>query len=148
MASVQFVAACGDARVDGLVCGVAWGGEVVSFSAPGRAFDFGPGYVSDVDGDGRSAQQEGFAPATVRQLAALSALLECGGAYGGNAAFAVEGFTGLDLRYAGANGVGDIRLANTGDAPTAYAYEPGSGSAATSGSAAPAGRRGPATTTS
>ena len=44
------------------------------------------------------------------------------------AGFTIEGLTGLVVRYAGAgSGAGDVRLAASADAPTAYAYMPGEG---------------------
>ena len=127
MAVLRSVAGCGDMRVDGLLCGTAWAGGAISFSNPVHAFEFESGYFSDADGDGRSAQDQGFAPLSAAQLATARGALECGGAAGGNAGVSVGGFTQLDVRYAGAGGVGDVRIANTGDAGTAYAWMPGTG---------------------
>ncbi len=109
----------GDARVDGLLSGFAWGGATVTYSDPDSPFDFGP--------DGLPAQVEGFGRASAQEVAAARAALDADGS-GAAAGFSVEGLTGLDLRYAGAgSGAGDIRLATCTDAPTAYAYMPGDG---------------------
>jgi serralysin len=115
-----------DPRVDGLLQGWIWGGGSVSFSDPDAAADYGAGYVTDYDRDGRSAQLDGFARLAGSQIAAVKSALE--GRSAASSGFAVEGFTNLAVRYAGAgSGAGDIRVANAADAPTAYAYAPGPG---------------------
>ncbi len=118
----------GDSRVDGLIYGRMWGGGVVTYSDPDRAADYGGGYFSDYDGDGRSAQNDGFARLTAPQLAAARGVLDAEAVPPARAGFTVEGLTGLSVRYAGAgSGLGDVRLAASSDAPTAYAYMPGEG---------------------
>jgi serralysin len=106
----------GDARIDGLLSGRAWLGGAVSYSDPDWTGDYGSGYPQGFDG---------FAPLAADQLAAARAALE--GRTPGQAGFAVEGFTQLQVSYFGAgSGAGDIRLANKDDA-TAFAYLPGDG---------------------
>ena len=94
---------------------------------PKRGSDYGS-YRSDLDRDGRDAPFDSFSALTDRQwVAARFALDIHGGGGAARAGFAVEGFTGLDVRYAGSTASADIRLANAQDAGTAYAYLPGSG---------------------
>jgi serralysin len=106
-----------------------WRTASVTWGDPRRGLDYGAGYRSDDDGDGHDAPFDGFAGLTARQLAAARFALDLhGDGPGGRAGFAVEGFTGLAVRYAGADSASaDIRLANTRDAGTAYAYLPGGG---------------------
>jgi serralysin len=115
-----------DPRVNGLLQGWIWGGGIVRFSDPDAAADYGAGYLADYDRDGRSAQVDGFAGLSAIQLATVKGALE--GRSAASAGFAVEGFTNLAVRYAGAgSGAGDIRVANAADVATAYAYAPGPG---------------------
>lgn len=115
-----------DSRVNGVLQGWGWGGGVVTYSDPARAADYGAGYLADYDRDGRSAQYDGFARLTSTQLAAVKGALE--GRSPAGVGFSVEGFTNLDVRYAGAgSGAGDIRVAHADDTPTGYAYQPGPG---------------------
>ena len=119
------VSPSGNASVDGLLSNREWLSGSVTWSDPRSRFDYAPGYDSDLDGDGLSAQFERFSALNARQAATARSALEAVGAAAG---FAVEGFSGLSLRYAGADrSSGDLRLANTGDAPTAYAYLPEGG---------------------
>ncbi|HVL21058.1 MAG TPA: M10 family metallopeptidase, partial [Amaricoccus sp.] len=97
-----------------------------TYSDPDIAYDYGAGYASDADGDGRSATEEGFSRALAAQLDALHAALDCDCAPGAGG-FTVSGFTNLELVYLGSTGAGDLRVANTSDASTAYAYFPGDG---------------------
>ena len=64
------------------------------------------------------------------------------------AGFSVEGFTNLSVSSAGAgSGAGDMRVANTRDASTSYAYLPGSGIGGDIWLGGRGARRGRATTT-
>jgi serralysin len=112
-----------------LTTGYLWR-TAVTWGDPRWAVDYGIDYRSDDDRDGLDAPRDGFAMLTARQLAVACFALDLdGGGLGGRAGFSVEGFTGLAVRYAGAtSGAADIRLANTRDAGTAYAYFPGGAS--------------------
>lgn len=120
----------GDARLDGLIGGMKWNGPI-TYSDPDAAADYGAGYVSDGDGNGVSAQLQGFSQMTAQQMVAAHFIL--GSTVitqpAGSLGFSVAGFTNLGLSYAGAgSGVSTIRLANSEDAnPTAYAYYPSNG---------------------
>ncbi|WP_088182258.1 M10 family metallopeptidase [Sphingobium sp. Z007] len=120
------VAATGDARIDGILRGNGWSGSITYADVDSTA-DYQAGYFSDSDGDGTSAQNEGFSQFTPQQLLAMHSALnaatytQLAGAYG----FSIEGFTNLTIDYAGAgSGAATIRGANSSDAPTAYAYYP------------------------
>ncbi len=114
-------------RIDGLIFGRMWGGGSVSYSDPDSAADYGAGYVSDYDRDGRSAQQDGFARLTAAQLAAARGALDGEAVPLARAGFTVEGFTGLGVSYAGARQRRSATsgVANGADRPTAYAYYAG-----------------------
>jgi serralysin len=126
MSVLTSVPRASDARVKALLSGLAWGGGWVSYSMPDAASDYGGGYVSDSDRDGRSAQHDGFSRLGATQVASVRGVLDC--VVKASAGFSVEGFTNLNVSYAGVgSGGGDIRVANAADSPTAYAYLPGSG---------------------
>lgn len=121
--------ATGDARIDGILSGVKWAGSI-TYSDTDSAADYQSGYNSDGDGDGISAQNEGFSQFTAAQMIAFHAALnsstytQLAGAYG----FSVEGFTNLDITYNGAGTSNStIRGANSSDPGTAYAYYPDNG---------------------
>ncbi|WP_311268944.1 M10 family metallopeptidase [Sphingobium sp. WCS2017Hpa-17] len=122
------VGASGDAKIDGILRGVKWSGSI-TYSDTDAASDYQSGYFSDSDGDGTSAQNEGFSQFTPQQLLAMHSALnaatytQLAGAYG----FSIEGFTNLTIDYNGAgSSTATIRGANSSDAPTAYAYYPAS----------------------
>ncbi|HET9069133.1 MAG TPA: M10 family metallopeptidase [Amaricoccus sp.] len=116
----------GDARINGLLSGYAWGGGKLSYSTPDAAADYGRGYVSDYDREGRSAQSDGFSKLSSAQSTSVRMAFE--GTSKANAGFSVEGFTNLSISSAGSgSGAGDVRLASTADVSTAYAYMPGAG---------------------
>lgn len=115
-----------DARVSGVMSGFGWAGTSLTYSNPNRASDYGFDYWSDNDGDGRSAQRDGFRTLSGAQMATVRFALDGNDRPG--AGFSVEGFTALDVRSAGpGSGAGDIRLANAADSATSYAYLPGRG---------------------
>ena len=122
-----------DERIDGLLYTAHWSGRSITYSDPDRAGDYEADYWADGDGDGVSAQHEGFARFTPEQMATVHAILNTRvySQPAGHAGFSVEGFTNLDIAYAGAGaGDGILRFANSGDAtPTAYAYFPPEGDA-------------------
>jgi serralysin len=127
MADTTSVAASGDARIDGVLSGVKWSDGFVTYSAPDAAEDYPPGYSSDQDRDGRSAQYEGFSPLSAAQRLTVRFALDQAVSTQppGAGGFSVEGFTGIAITDAGiGSGAGTIRLANTSDARTAYAFYP------------------------
>ena len=136
----------GDVRIDGLLSGFAWGDGRITYSNPDAAVDYGSGYRQ------RLRRRWPVGPARELRAAFLGAVrfgvraaLDC--VSRPSAGFSVEGFTTLAVTFAGAgSGAGDIRVANTADAPTAYAFFPGAAWAAMSGWAAPGACRGPGTT--
>lgn len=126
MAYLASVLRTGDARVNGLLSGYGWGGGKLTYSNPNAASDYGRGYYSDYDRDGRSAQSDGFSKLSSAQYTSVRTALE--GVSKASVGFSVEGFTKLSVSSAGAgSGAGDIRVANTRDVSTSYAYMPGAG---------------------
>lgn len=126
MARATTVGRSGDARIDSLLSGYAWAGGRIAVSFPDAAGDYGGGYASDVDRDGRSAQVDGFSRLSSAQVAAARLGLDVVKAAA--AGFSVEGLTGLRVDVLAArSGAGDVRIANASDASTAYAYLPGTG---------------------
>ncbi len=123
---VVLMARTNDQRIDALIGGNRWSDGTISYSTPDSAADY-PGWNYDGDGDGISAQNEGFSQFSVQQTNALHAALnvdnfgQLGGAYG----FSAEGFTNLTINFAGAgSGAGTIRAANSSDPSTSYAFYP------------------------
>lgn len=121
------VTASGDQRIDGLLSGVRWNGGFITYSDPDNANDYQAGYTSDQDGDGISAQNEGFSQLSAQQLRAVhfglnqSIYSQPSGASG----LSVEGFTNLGIDYGvSGSGAATLRVANTSDAPTSYAFYP------------------------
>ncbi|MGX7707982.1 FG-GAP-like repeat-containing protein [Methylobacterium sp. Gmos1] len=123
------VGASSDQRINGLLSGLRWNGTI-TYSNPDAASDYQAGYNSDSDGDGISAQNEGFSQLSAEEMLAAHFALDASiytqsSAAGG---FSVEGFTNLDINYAGpGSGVSTIRIANSSDPRTSYAYYPSSG---------------------
>ncbi|MBD9372175.1 M10 family metallopeptidase [Rhizobium sp. ARZ01] len=117
----------GNAIVDGLLIGVRWNEPTITYSDTDAPSDYTSGYQSDGDGDGVSAQFQDFSQLTDAQRLAFHAMLDTTvyGQPAGAVGFSVEGFTKLNISYAG-SGASDatIRAANSGDAATAYAYYP------------------------
>ena len=96
-----------------------WRTATVTWGSPRWGSAYGGSYRSD-------APFDGYAALSAQQLASARFALDLqGGGPAGRGGFAVEGFTGLGLRYAGDDASAGIRLGNTRDAPTAYAYLPG-----------------------
>lgn len=121
------VAATGNALIDGVLSGVRWNGNFITYSDTDSSADYQAGYSSDQNANGISAQNEAFSQFTAAQMIAFHAALnqavytQLGGAGG----FSVEGFTNLGIDYNGAGTSNStIRAANSGDAGTAYAFYP------------------------
>jgi serralysin len=116
------VAATGDQRINGVLSGVKWADGFITYSDPDSAADYQAGHPEAFSN---------FQQISAAQLLATHAALNAAtytqplGAY----SFSVEGFTNLGIDYAGSgSGAGTIRLANTSDPGTAYAYYPNNGS--------------------
>lgn len=116
--------------LDGLLSGVRWISGAITYSDPNTPADYGPGYDSDLDGNGISAHLQHFARLSSTQLGMVRSVLDADGtgARVAHAGFTVEGFTRLSVSYAGAgSGAGDLLYARTSDTATAYAYKPSPG---------------------
>ena len=116
-ATTAGVGASGDQRINGLLSGIRWAGSI-TYSDPNSAADYQAGHPEAFTN---------FQQINAAQLLAAHAALDNSiftqplGAY----SFSVEGFTNLSINYAGSGtGAGTIRLANTDDPSTAYAYYP------------------------
>lgn len=123
-------AATGNQLIDGILSGIKWDpSQTVYYSDTDSPADYQSGYVSDSDGDGISAQNEGFSQFTAMQMVAFHTALNSVAYTQTSAAtaFGVESFTGLSLSYDGAgSSIATIRGANSSDPGTAYAYYPSS----------------------
>ena len=123
------VGASGDQKIDGLLAGDRWSGSI-TYTDPDAAGDYQLLYYSDQDGDLVSAQNEGFSQVDAAQLLAVHGALNSS-IYtqpAGSAGLSVEGFTNLTITYGTSGaGTGTIRVANTSDAPTSYAFYPDGG---------------------
>lgn len=114
------VAASGDQRIDGILAGVKWSSTSITYSDPTSASQYQSGHPEAFTN---------FQHISTAQLNTAHAALNQS-IYGqplGAGGYSVEGFTNLSLTYAGANGNGTIRMANTSDPATAYAYYPSTG---------------------
>ncbi|MFE0756741.1 M10 family metallopeptidase C-terminal domain-containing protein [Inquilinus sp. NPDC058860] len=112
------VAASGNQQIDGLLSGVRWSDGFITYSDPDAVSDYQAGHPEAFSG---------FAQMTAQQMIAVHFALNAdiftqpSGAFG----FAVEGFTNLSISYAGSgSGLGTIRVVNTTNPSTAYAYYP------------------------
>jgi len=120
--------ATGNQIIDGILSGIKWNpGQTVYYSNTDSPADYTGGYFSDADGDGISAQNEGFSQFTAQQVLALHTALNAFAYTQPSAAtaFGVASFTNLSLAYDGVGSpIATIRAANSSDAGTAYAYYP------------------------
>ncbi|MGK9170367.1 M10 family metallopeptidase C-terminal domain-containing protein [Inquilinus limosus] len=112
------VAASGNQQIDGLLSGVRWADGFITYSDPDAVSDYQAGHPEPFTN---------FSQLTAQQMIAVHFALNAAiytqpvGAFG----FSVEGFTNLGIDYAGSGlGTGTIRVANTSDPGTAYAYYP------------------------
>ena len=121
--TTTFVPPSGTQAIDGSLIGVKWSGAI-SYSDPDSPNDYQVTYQSDQDGDGFSAQNEGFSRLNASQQQAMHFALDADD-HAASAGFAVEGFTNLNIAYAGAgSGASTIRIANSSDPATSYAFYP------------------------
>ncbi len=123
-ATTTSVGLSGNAGIDALLYGVRWT-STISYSDPDSWLDYQSDYFSDFNGNGTSAEFEGFSRINADMLAALRFALDADAGVSAAAGFAIEGFTNIRIDYAGSgSGSGTIRVANSSDAGTAYAYYP------------------------
>ena len=109
-----------DQRIDGLLAGIKWAGSI-SYSDPDSRLDYQAGHPELFTN---------FHQISADQLrvvhAALDTTIYTQPATG--IGFSVEGFSNLTVNYAGSgSGAGTIRLVNTSNPSTAYAYYPSNG---------------------
>lgn len=83
--STFFVAATGDARIDGILYTRAWGGNTLTYSAPTSSFDYGTGYGSN--------EHLGLQQPTTLLIAAQQRYLDTQPGTAADDGFALEGFT-------------------------------------------------------
>ena len=120
------VARSGNQLIDGQLSGVRWNGAI-TYSDPDSASDYQSGYNSDSNNNGISAQNEGFSQLSAQQLRAMHFALNQAtyNQPAGAGGYSVEGFTNLDIDYVGGgSGAATIRVANSSDPGTSYAYYP------------------------
>jgi serralysin len=128
--AVTSVARTGDQRIDALLIGTRWSDGFITYSNPDSAADYQAGYSSDQDGDGISAQNEGFSAFSAQQMVSMHAALNSAvyTQLAGSVGFSVEGFTNLGIDFGtSGSGNGTIRAANSSDPGTSYAFYPNSG---------------------
>ena len=65
----------GDDIIDGLLGPRKWAGSFITYSDPDSGFDYQSGYFYDDDGDGISAQFDGFSQFTAAQMEVVHAAL-------------------------------------------------------------------------
>ncbi len=124
LATTTSVGLSGNAGIDALLSGIRWA-STISYSDPDSRFDYQSGYYVDSNGNSTSAQSEGFSQISPAMLAALRFALDADAGVSAAKGFAIEGFTNIKIDYAGSgSGAGTIRVANSSDAPTAYAFYP------------------------
>ena len=112
------VVASGNQNIDGILAGVRWSDGFITYSDPDAVSDYQAGHPEAFSG---------FHQMTAQQMIAVHFALNSAiftqpiGASG----FGVEGFTNLTIDYAGSgSGAGTIRVCNTTNPSTAYAYYP------------------------
>lgn len=111
----------GNQRTDGLLSGIGWSGGRITYSDPDSVSDYQATHPESFSN---------FAQLSADQSRTVSATLDSSliTQSAGGAGFSVEGFTNLSVGYAGSgSGEGTLRLANTSDPATAYAYYPSAG---------------------
>lgn len=107
MATAVNVNATGNAEIDGLLAGVKWSGPI-TYSFPDSPSDYPAGYGSNEPG------QAGFSQAPAAMQAAINYAISL-----------IQGYTNIQISYAGTN-TADIQIAQSPAAnPTSYAYYPG-----------------------
>jgi serralysin len=122
--TIASVLRSGDPRIDGSLVGTRWANPTISYSDPDASSDYQTGYISDQDNDGQSVHVEGFSQLNWRQQESMHFALDADD-IAASAGFSVEGFTNLNIDYAGSgSGASTIRIANSSDPATSYAFYP------------------------
>jgi serralysin len=112
------VAASGNQLIDGILAGIRWSDGAITYSDPDSVSDYQAGHPEAFTGFHQMTAQQMIAVHFALNAAIYTQPLGAGG-------FSVEGFTNLDITYAGTGlGTGTIRVVNTTDPSTAYAYYP------------------------
>jgi serralysin len=112
------VLASGNQNIDGLLSGVRWSDGFITYSDPDAVGDYQAGHPEAFNGFHQMTAQQMIAVHFALNSAIFTQPL-------GAAGFGVEGFTNLGIDYAGSgSGAGTIRVVNTTDPGTAYAYYP------------------------
>jgi serralysin len=112
------VAASGNQLIDGILAGVRWSDGSITYSDPDSVSDYQAGHPEAFTGFHQMTAQQMLAVHFALNSSIYTQPLGAGG-------FSVEGFTNLDITYAGTGlGTGTIRVVNTTDPSTAYAYYP------------------------
>ncbi|WP_152613264.1 M10 family metallopeptidase C-terminal domain-containing protein [Inquilinus limosus] len=112
------VAASGNQNIDGILAGVRWADGFITYSDPDAVSDYQAGHPEAFTGFHQMTAQQMIAVHFALNSAIFTQPIGAGG-------FGVEGFTNLGIDYAGSgSGAGTIRVVNTTDPGTAYAYYP------------------------
>ncbi|WP_112873035.1 M10 family metallopeptidase [Paracoccus endophyticus] len=115
------VAASGNQGIDGLLIGSRWADGYITYSFPNATSDYGAGYPEALSNFGMvNADQQRAAHFALNE----ATYTQPGAARG----FAVEAFTNLAIDWSVTDSAGTIRMANTSNPGTAYAYYPNNGS--------------------
>lgn len=113
------VTASGDARIDGLLSGIAWATASLTYGAPDSRDDYGTSYLEPLDT---------LRALTAQQLQTVRFALDSsaeGTAGPRSGLFSVEALTTLSLGFAGTgSGDADLLYVNSGVPATAYSYMP------------------------
>ena len=106
MGTTSVVTPSGDAYLDGLIAGRRWS-SALTWSLPSQASQYEPGYTD------QTALSTNFHPLNASQVTAANYV-----------AGLVNSYISTPLTFLGNNGSGDIRIANSDAASSAYAYYP------------------------
>jgi len=121
-ATTAAVVASGNQGIDGLLIGTRWANAAITYSDPDSVADYQAGHPEAFSNFQQIDAQQLLAAHFALNEFTYTQSPSAGG-------FSVEGFTGLIIDYAGSgSGAGTLRLANTSNPSTAYAYYPNNGS--------------------
>ncbi len=112
--SVNYVSDTGNALIDGVLSGYAWGSSTITYAFPTSTGSYSYGDEKD----------DGFAAISTAQKNAALFVMEESFGNSANDSFSVEGFTNLGFQ-SGSNGSANLRFAQSNVPDTAYAYYPG-----------------------
>jgi serralysin len=105
MGTTTIVSPSGDPYLDGMLTGRRW--DALTWSLPSHASDYGPGYTD------QGALNNGFAPVNLSERQALQHIFD-----------QLQSLIATPITFLGNNGLGDIRIANSANAGSAYSYYP------------------------